>query len=509
MSYDLTAKQLYEKGVSLRETYIETARDAAQVTIPYLYPDTVHEEGETFDQPYQSLGARGVNNLASRLLNVLFPTNQPFFRLSADVDLENEDPALAIQVDDALQKIEQTIHKTIDKKALRASLYNALRFLIVGGTVVISNLDDTFRVLRLNQFVIKRKADKSLDYCIIKDKITREKAEQLAPSVVEDNEKKEYYLYTTQYYEEDGSIRICQEIEDVKVLEEYFKKPQVFVVTSNLVDEEDYGRSIVEELLGDLYTLERLSEAVSQSAAIASKHIFLVDPGGSCRGRDLAKASNGDVISGRANDVTVLQSQKSSDLGIVFNHIQELKDRLGKAFLLTAETFPDRAITATEARARVGEIEASLGGVYSQLSQTLQLPFLDLIIQNLEEEQKIQELPDGVSVNIITGMDLLDRKSKVGQIQEFLQLIAGLGPQALSYVNPVAIVKEIAKGIGLDVETFVVDPSEQQDMGAAMQQTQNNLMRGVTDGATQGVATGMQGAVGQVTAEQAAQAFRG
>ena len=150
-----TAKSLYDKGVTTREDFLETARDNAAVTIPYLYPETDHEENEEFDAPYQSLGARGVNHLASQLLGVLFPTNQPFFRLSSDLG-DEEDPGLIFRVDEALQKIERTILKDIDKKALRASLYNALRLLVVGGTVVISSLDNSFRVLRLNQFVVKR-----------------------------------------------------------------------------------------------------------------------------------------------------------------------------------------------------------------------------------------------------------------------------------------------------------------------------------------------------------------
>ena len=400
------------------------------------------------------------------------------------------------------------IIKDIDKRALRASLYNALRILIIGGTVVISALDNNFRVLKLNQIICKRKSDRTLDYVIIKDKISREKVAELAPQLLEGDEKKEEYdLFTIQYYLEDGKVKVCQEIEDERVVEEEFDRAQIFVVTSNILDEEDYGRSIVEELQGDLYTMERLSEAVAQSAAIASKHVYLVDPAGSVRGRDLAEAGNGDVISGRQTDVTILQSQKGADLSIVFNHIQELKDRLSKAFLLTAETFPDRAITATEARARVSEIEASLGGVYSQLSQTLQLPFLQLIIANMEKENKIPKLPDGVDLNIITGLDLLDRKSKVGQIQEFLQLVGGLGPQALQLINPVAIVEEIARGIGLDVETFVVDPAAPQPMDQALGQTQNNVMRMMADGAAQGAGAAAASQVGSQMAESIQQSM--
>lgn len=508
--YKRSAKSLYEKGVSTRNQFEEIARDNAAVTIPYLFPDFDYEKNTEFDSPYQSLGGRGVNHLASQLLNILFPTNQPYFRLTSDLgeDEIGSDPELSFQVESALQKIEKTIVKEIDKRALRSSLYNALRLLITTGTVVISFLDDSFRVLRLNQFVVKRHPDRKVKYVIYKDEVTRDYVRKIAPQAISD-EKKEYYeLYTTQYFNDDGTVKICQEIEEERIVEEELQRPAIFVVTSNILDEEDYGRSIVEELQGDLYTLERLSESVAQSAAIASKHVYLVDPAGALRGRDLAEAATGDVISGRATDVTVLQSQKQSDLGIVFNHIAELKDRLTKAFLLTAESFPDRQITATEARARVAEIEASLGGVYSQLSQTLQLPFLNLMIQNLEESRKIPKLPEGVAVNIITGLDLLDRKSKISQVEEFLALATAFGPEVMSMINVFAILKEVALSIGLDVETYLQDPNEAIDPGegadAFMQQAMGGMMQGTVAGMGQGMGAGVQQAVQEQIVRQAA-----
>ena len=498
---DHPAKVLYEKGVSERNQFEEIARDNARVTIEYLFPEHDHYKNEEFDSPYQSLGARGVNHLASQLLNILFPTNQPYFRLSSDISEDEMEAELSFAVDEALQKIEKTIIKEIDKRALRSSLYNALRLLIVTGTVVVSFLDDSFRVLRLNQFVVKRHPDKKPKYVVYKDQVTRDYVRKIAPQVIQD-EKKEYYdLYTIQYYNEDGSVEVCQEIEDEKVVKETLNKPPIFVVTSNILDEEDYGRSIVEELQGDLYTLERLSEAVAQSAAMAAKHVYLVDPAGSLRGRDLAEAATGDVISGRATDVTVLQSQKQADLGIVFQHIQELKDRLSKSFLLTAETFPERQITATEARARVAEIEASLGGVYSQLSQTLQLPFLNLMIQNLEQNRKIPKLPDGVMVNIITGLDLLDRKTSVSRIEEFLTIATAFGPEVLQMVDMYEILREVAKSIGLDVDTYLRDPEAQMSPQEGAQNFMNQAVGGMMSGAVQGVGSGVGAGVQQSVQE--------
>lgn len=505
-----TLKQKYDKGIAEREKYLEIARDNSEVTIPYVYPPTDHAVGEELDRPYQSMGGRGVSHLSAQLLNILFPTDRPYFRLSYQGN-EAMDLAMEKQVEDKLAEIEKLVVKEFDKRALRSSMFNALRILLIGGTVVLSNLDDNFRVLKLNQFVIKRRSDKKLDYVVIKDKMSRAKVLEIAPHIVKDDKKEEFDLYTIQYLEADGRYKVCQDIEDERVTEEYFDKAPILVVTTNIMDHENYGRSYCEEYQGDLFTLERLSEAIAQTASIAAKSVYLVDPGGLTRGRDLARANHGDVISGRVNDVHVLQSEKGADLSIVFQHTQELKERLSKAFLMASEGLPDRQITATEAKARVSEVEASLGGIYSMLSQTLQLPFIELIIKSLEDRGRIPELPEGVDTNIITGLDLLDRKTKVVQISEFLQFLGMFGEAGMQFIDPLALLEEVARGLGLDA-TKVLRPPEQpqqqpnQAMMQMMQQAMQGAQQGVAGGAAMGVeqmmAQAMQGGMGQPTPEE-------
>ena len=74
----------YSKLEINRETYLERARDCAKLTIPTLFPDKSVNAATEFQTPYQSIGARGVMNLASKLMLALFPPHAPFFRLSVD-----------------------------------------------------------------------------------------------------------------------------------------------------------------------------------------------------------------------------------------------------------------------------------------------------------------------------------------------------------------------------------------------------------------------------------------
>ena len=74
----------YNSKAQAREVYLDRARDCSELTIPTLIPRDSSTSSEEFATTYQGIGARGVNNLASKLLLSLLPPNAPFFRLAID-----------------------------------------------------------------------------------------------------------------------------------------------------------------------------------------------------------------------------------------------------------------------------------------------------------------------------------------------------------------------------------------------------------------------------------------
>ena len=56
------------------------------------------------------------------------------------------------------------------------------------------------------------------------------------------------------------------------------------------VDGEDYGRSYVEEYLGDLVSLEGLTKAIVEGASASAKTLFMVSPNGTTRAKALAES---------------------------------------------------------------------------------------------------------------------------------------------------------------------------------------------------------------------------
>ena len=85
-----TAKQRYSKLTQNREHFLDRAEECSELTIPSLIKPEGFTSSDDLYNPFQSVGARGVNNLASKLLLLLLPPNSPFFRLSITGDAKKE-----------------------------------------------------------------------------------------------------------------------------------------------------------------------------------------------------------------------------------------------------------------------------------------------------------------------------------------------------------------------------------------------------------------------------------
>ena len=114
-----TAKERYETLKEKRIQYLDRARICSELTIPALIPEEGFNHTSELYTPFQSVGARGVNNLASKLLLLLLPPNSPFFRLSisgkAKQELE-ENRELQSEVEKSLQRIEKEVQKIMSIK---------------------------------------------------------------------------------------------------------------------------------------------------------------------------------------------------------------------------------------------------------------------------------------------------------------------------------------------------------------------------------------------------------
>ena len=78
-----TAKSRYDFLTSDRSNFLDMAREAADLTLPYLIrgEEDYQKGARTLKTPWQSVGSKGVVTLAAKLMLALLPPNTSFFKL--------------------------------------------------------------------------------------------------------------------------------------------------------------------------------------------------------------------------------------------------------------------------------------------------------------------------------------------------------------------------------------------------------------------------------------------
>lgn len=131
-----SAQKIYEALEGHRYTYLERARTCSRLTLPYVMPEEGFGPHSRLDTPFSGVGARGVNNLASKLLLALLPPNSPFFRLQADAKKlaeENTPPELMSEIEQSLQGLEELVMAEVSRGSYRVGIHEALKHLIITG----------------------------------------------------------------------------------------------------------------------------------------------------------------------------------------------------------------------------------------------------------------------------------------------------------------------------------------------------------------------------------------
>ena len=486
-----TAAGLYEQMASERSTYLREGQESSKFTLPYLIPETAGGSGSRRSRiktPYQSIGAAGVNSLAAKLLTGLFPTNIPFFKLVLDqikIAQQEGGQEAVTEIDKALRKVEAALMREIEVSNDRVAMFEALKHLIVGGNVLLYLTDEGLQVYPLEKYVCRRDPNGNTLEIIIKETINgkalpadfllklQEKAKYTDQTVEEDLD-----IYT--HVKRDGEFfNWHQECKGERIPNTEGRAKKDVNPFINLrfqrLSGESYGRGYVEEYRGDLISLEGLMKAIIENAAASARTVFLVNPNGTTRASVLAKAPNGAIREGNAQDVSVLQVGKGADLQVSFTAVQRIEQRLQYAFLMAKAVQRDaERVTSTELKILTQELESTLGGIYSILSSELQLPYLRRRMHLLVRSGKVPQLPDDiVGISIITGLQGLGRGQDKEKLIEFITTMAqALGADVMrQYINLDEAIKRLATSIGIETDTLIKSGEQiAQEQQAAQQQ---------------------------------------
>lgn len=501
----------YAELQATRDSFLRRAREAAELTIPTLVPPDGHSGSTNYTTPFQAVGARGVNHLASKLLLALLPPNSPFFRLTIDdFDLNTLGVKKRGQAETALARIERAAMNEIESNAIRVPVFEALKQLIVAGNVLLHMpKKGGMRVYRLDRYVVKRDTMGNLLEVVIKETVSptmlpKETIDLLLMSdkAFIEKDEKSLDLYTHVYRKEDG-FHACQEIRGVRLPHTQGMYPldacPFIPLRFTAIDGEDYGRGYIEEYIGDLKSLEALTQAVVEGSAASAKVLFLVRPNGSTKMRSLAEAPNGAIIQGDSNDVGVLQVNKQADLRVAQDTMRQITERLAFAFLLNSSVQRQaERVTAEEVRYMAQELETALGGVYSVLSQEFQLPLIKLLMARLQKNGKMPRFPkDTLKPAITTGLEGLGRGQDLNKLATLLKYLQPLGPEILAkHMNIQDYIDRLGSSLGIDTTGLIITQEEQMAQQAAQQQmmqqaTQQKMMMGMVDKATPAIAKGI------------------
>lgn len=482
-----------------RQAYLDRAREAAQVTIPSLMPPSGATSTTNLRAGNQSLGARLVNHLTSKLVLTLMPPNRPFHRTDIDeisIAKLSQNPGEKAAIQDALAKYDRALNTHIEASQLRNKANESVKQLIVAGTVVLHVIDERLvRVYKLDSFVQSLDSTGALLELIIREKVSPETlttAIRIACEVPETTDElrsskvEEVELFTGVRLM-DGKYQVWQEINDKTVpgSEGSYPKESLPFLSMRFyaVDGESYGRSYIEEYMGDLISLEGHAKAINEGAILSNQYKFFVNPASGINLKQLQAARNGAVLRGNAADVTVLRVDKANDMRVGMEVMSNIENRLAYAFLLSsAIQRSGERVTAEEIRVMARELEEGLGGVYSLLSQEFQLPIVRVYRAILEKKKKLQALPKNIiSVKIVTGLEALGRGQDVDQLQMFLQDVSAFGPQAFGLLDIREILIRLAVSRGIDTTDLVKTTEQiaQEQQQAQMAQMAQQAAPGV------------------------------
>ena len=488
------ARERYEALRGVRAQFLDVARLAAQLTLPYLikYDSDYTETHKRLITPWQSVGAKCVTNLAAKLMLSVLPPQTTFFKLQIRDDKlgEEMDPTIRSELDLSFSKIERMIMDYVNGQNDRVVIHAAFKHLIVGGNALLFMGKEGMKNYPLNRYVANRDGDGNIIELVTKELIARNVlAADLPVGFFKDkinpvsndtagvmnstnDEGVEVYTYVRMNKQRTQWIW-HQEVFDQIIPGSRSTAPKDaspwIVLRYNVVDGEDYGRGRVEEFMGDFRSLEALTKAITEGSAAAAKVVFLVSPSSTTKPQTIADAGNGAIVQGRPDDVGVIQVGKTADFKTAYEMIGQLTQRLQEAFMILNVRQSERT-TAEEVRLTQLELEQSLGGLFSLMTTEFLVPYLKRTMLVLQRTGQLPKIPkDMVRPQVVAGINAIGRGQDFQSLTGFITTIAQtMGPEAIQkYIDGSEYIMRLAAAQGIDVLNLI---KTQQQLQAENQQ---------------------------------------
>lgn len=524
-----TLEARWESRHTARAAAINRKRDHAELTLPFLLPLAGKSQHQDLPVPYSGLPAEGINALAARIVSIIVPMGTlPLFELFLDSQLvpEGEDTTAEQEV---LSRVERAVTDRLYLSNLRPQMFLAIKHLIAIGDVLVfqkPNLD--LQLHRFDEYTVARTTSGEWREIIIREMIDPELNPELAqiesnapghPSGVKgfprSNADRTFEpLFTRLTRDNDESeVKVEREFRSSKLTDAgidseaaSFEVPAHFPLRFGAISGEDYGVSLVEESFGDIRSLDGLSAALIDGAALNSEYRWGVNPGGITEINDLRNSVNGDWVPAGREDVFPLAFQNSAQVQHTLTAVTHRETRLGRRFLMNSVVQPrGERVTARQVTIIAQELEQALGGVLSMINRDILVPLIRHTIWLLTQEEsnvlppefgEIIAQDDGIiKLRVRAGLELLQREAEQEKLDAWLERMQGLPPAASEAINWPAVQRKIMKNMGIE-STGIIKTDEQieAERQAAFQQQQALMAQQAAQQAAVSAASSGQGA---------------
>lgn len=487
MSQEAPIAKRFESMQNQRWTAIERAREMAALTIPSLLPPSGFSNTNDLPDLFSSVPARGCTSLAARMTSAIYPLNgMPFFQHSLNMEYvpEGVDPT---EAEAALSRLDKTMMGRLSETNLRSELFLMFQHLVILGDALLHMSDDyAFRVVRMDQYVVRRKPTGEVYEIIVRDYVNREDDPEYfsdvptnpynnAPGNGSGNPELEA-LYTRLCYKE-GVWEATREVAGVSTDEGTYEECPYMPISWNRIVGEDYGRSLVEENIGDIRSLESLSRSLIQGASANSEFRMAIDPSSYSSIADMQETQNGDWVVARPGEVHSLQINNQVQMATTNSAREGLVQELSRTFLMSSGALPtgDR-VTATQIREIAQELDQSLGGVFSGSARDIQLPIIRRTMLLMTRDGKIDPAisqmvgeENILNLEVKTGLAALNREIENSMLSQWAQMIAAT--PAAADVNWNTWANRFTHSLGLETKGMIKSAQElAMEQQQAMQQ---------------------------------------
>ena len=483
-----TVKERFDALQQQRWTAIERAQEMAALTIPSLLPPSGFNNTNDLPDLYSSVPARGITSLAARMTSAIYPLNGlPFFQHSLNHEYvpEGVDPT---EAEAALARLDRTVMNKLSETNLRSEMFLMFQHLIVLGDALLHMTDDyTFRVIRMDQYVVRRKPTGEVYEIIVRDYANRKDDPEYFEEVPmnpynngpgngsTDADVEEVF---TRLCLKDGKWKATREVAGVTKDEGEYEQCPYMPISWNRIVGENYGRSLVEENIGDIRSLESLSKALIQGASANSEFRMALDPSAYSSIADMQETRNGDWVVARPGEVHSIQINNQIQMTVTNSARQELIQELSRTFLMSSGAMPTgERVTATQIREVAQELDQSLGGVFSGSARDIQLPIIRRTMLLMTRDGKIDPAlmkmvgEDNIlSLEVKTGLAALNREIENSMLSQWAQMISAT--PAAQDVNWNTWANRFTHSLGLETKGMIKSAEELAAEQQAMMQQQ-------------------------------------